>query len=360
MALLYFILILSLVVFVHELGHLIVAKSFGVYCSEFAVGFGPKLFSYQGKETTYSLRAIPFGGFVAMAGEPNQSENFPEVAFERTIKGITPIKRILVMLAGIFMNLFLALVLFIGIFSITQTKVVLPKPIIAEVRENSPADLVGLKANDLIIKVKYHDGTTFSPATFNELVEKVAADPSAPVTYYIERAGSKLEFEVTPALDEASGRYLIGITALPPELVPLNFFTIITTGISETLLMIKLVALALINLFKGVGLNQLSGPLGIMQTTGEVMGQAAGIKETILLFFSLTASISINVALFNLLPIPAFDGGRVILTVAEIIKKGPLDKKWEERLILGSFFLMLMLFVFITWQDIIKIFFGGK
>lgn len=123
--------------------------------------------------------------------------------------------------------------------------------------------------------------------------------------------------------------------------------------------MIKMVAMALLNLLRGIGLNQLSGPLGIMQTTGEVMGQARSLQETILMFLSLTGSISINVALFNLLPVPAFDGGRVILTLAEIIKGGPLDPKWEERLIVGSFFLLLLLFIFITYQDVLKIFFGG-
>lgn len=358
MSLIYFILILSIVVFVHELGHLLMAKAFNVYCSEFALGFGPKIFSYQGKETKYSLRAIPFGGFVAMAGEVEQKEDFPEIEFQRTIKGISPFKRILVMLAGIFMNILLAMMLFISIYSITKTKVILPPAVVGEVAENSPADLAGLKVDDIIVKIKYYDGTIITPTTFNDMVAYSSDKPEESMTYYIKRLDESLELTITPLYNPESGRFLIGITAKPATIIKLNFLTAIKTGIIETFTMIKLVAIALLSLFKGVGLQNLSGPLGIMQATGEVMDQATNITDTVLLFLSLTASISINVALFNLLPIPAFDGGRVILTVAEIIKKGPLDKKWEERLIIGSFLLLMMLFVFITWQDILKIFFG--
>lgn len=359
MTFIYFILILSIVVFVHELGHLLVAKMFHVYCHEFALGFGPVLFSFQGKETKYSLRLIPFGGFVSMAGESKPTEEAVEIEFKRTIKGISPLKRIFVMLAGILMNLVLAMAIFISIFMITKVEVLPPPAIIGQVQVGSPAEQAGILVNDEIISVLYPDGTMIKPKTFYDLLEFQPTDTTFKVSYEIKRGTINLTFKITPIYDTESGRYLIGISALPATIKELSFTQRITTGIQETFTMIKMVAMALLNLLRGIGLNQLSGPLGIMQTTGEVMGQARSLQETILMFLSLTGSISINVALFNLLPVPAFDGGRVILTLAEIIKGGPLDPKWEERLIVGSFFLLLLLFIFITYQDVLKIFFGG-
>ena len=114
-----FATVMSVIVIVHELGHLLAAKSFGVYCKEFAVGMGPKIYSYQSKksETAYSLRVLPIGGFVAMAGEPGEAE-VENIPYERTINGIKPWKRLIVMLAGVFMNLVLAFLVFFMIFQI--------------------------------------------------------------------------------------------------------------------------------------------------------------------------------------------------------------------------------------------------
>lgn len=354
MALIYFILILGIVVFIHELGHLLVAKMFNVYCSEFALGFGPILISWQGKETRYSLRMIPLGGFVQMAGEEG-TDDF-DVSALRTIKGIAHWKRILVMLAGIFMNLVLAWLLLTSIFMMTQERVEPPIAAVGGIVEQSPAQKAGLQVGDIITKIEYADGTVLEPKTFQEMATYSPADPSQPMTYTIKRQDTTLTVQVTAAYVEEADRYQIGIQSPAGEVVPLTFFQQIQYGFIETITFIKQVFVALLNLFRGIGLNQLSGPLGIMKTTGDYMSMATGFKEGLVMFFSLTASISINVGLFNLLPIPAFDGGRVLLTVAEMIKGSPLNKKWEERLIMGSMLLLLMLFVFVMWKDILKIF----
>ena len=151
MTLLYFVIILGIIVFVHELGHLITAKMFGVYCKEFAIGMGPKIKSWQKGETLYSLRALPVGGFVAMAGE--EGVDIEEIPAERTIKGIAPLKRIIVMLAGIMMNILLAWVIFVGVFIYQGARSLPPQPIVAGVVSGSVAETAGFLAGDEIVKV---------------------------------------------------------------------------------------------------------------------------------------------------------------------------------------------------------------
>ena len=151
-----FILILGIVVLVHELGHFLTAKSFGVYCSEFSIGMGPKLFSRKVWETEYEIRALPIGGFVSMAGEAdNDIEEFKDVPFERTLKGISCWKKCVVFLAGVFMNFVLSLVILISVYCFINVQTNTSE--IGTVVPDSPAMMAGLEAGDTISKITYND-----------------------------------------------------------------------------------------------------------------------------------------------------------------------------------------------------------
>ena len=160
-----FVVLLSVIIIIHGLGHLITAKKFGVYCHEFSIGMGPRLWHHQFKETTLSLRAIPFGGYVMMAGEDDGSEEVEEmknVPENRRLNGIAAWKQVIIMAAGAFMNIMLAWVILIGINMVQGYVVVDTDPIIYEVQEGSPADTAGLQAGDEIIAQYPSSGETIT------------------------------------------------------------------------------------------------------------------------------------------------------------------------------------------------------
>ncbi len=342
---LYFALVLGVIVLIHEIGHLVTAKLFNVYCKEFAVGMGPKIFSKKFKETEYSIRALPLGGFVAMAGEEGVDDNVP---FERSILGIAPWKRMIVMLAGIFMNFVLAFVLFVGIYAYQGYAVEAPKPIIAGTMENSPAEKAGFMANDLIKKITFSDGTTVIPTDFYEIITYIQMYTDT-TEFVVERSGSEITISVTPEFIEAENRYYLGITMPSATRVDINILGALKYGALEVGNTVESMVFTLTRLIRGIGLNAISGPIGIYQVTAT---QASYGLINILYLMGL---LSINVAIFNLLPLPILDGGRVVLTLYELIFKKPMSKKVEQVLMVISIGLLLLLMAFVTLQDILRL-----
>ena len=168
MTALLFIVLLSIIVTIHEFGHFLVAKAFGVYCFEFSIGMGPAIFTRKGKETQFSIRALPIGGYVAMAGETEGDEAYPNVKVPegRRITDQKPWKKICIMLAGVAMNFLLAWVIFSMFLLHTGTFTKSSEPVIATVLENSPAEQAGLQAGDRIIKVVKEDGSSVERLEF--------------------------------------------------------------------------------------------------------------------------------------------------------------------------------------------------
>jgi len=347
MTIVIFIIILGIIVLVHELGHLLTAKMFNVYCKEFSIGMGPKIKSWQRNETMYSIRALPLGGFVSMAGEEGvDAENIP---FNRTLKGIHPLKRIVVMLAGVFMNIVLAWIIFVGVFVIQGQRLMPPPPIIYGIVENSAAEQAGLLANDLIVKVTFSDQTSITPRNFYEIITFTNLYKDEMILT-VERGNQTLNISITPRFNETENRYMMGLLLPPAEVVELNFFTAVLSGSEYVLTSIKDIFNTLTRLVRGIGLQAISGPLGIYDVTAQ---QA---QQGILSLVVLTAILSINVGIFNLLPLPLLDGGRVLITVTEMILRKPINQKLEQALMTASIFLVLMLMLFVTWQDILRLF----
>lgn len=342
-----FIFVLGLIVLVHELGHLLSAKSFKVYCKEFAIGMGPKLFSWKGKETTYSLRALPFGGFVSMLGEEGvEAEGIP---FERSIKGIARWKQLIVMLAGIVMNFILAFVIILGLHLSTGVVSVNPEPIIAGVLENTPASNAGLQTNDRIVKVTFSDGTSLEPKDFYQVLEALQMYHDTMV-FTIQRSNELLEFEVTPQYSQTEERYLIGITIPEPSYVSIHPLESVGYAFSDLASIALSMVTTLSRLVRGIGLDAVSGPVGIYQ----IASDTAQMGFSSVLY--LAAILSLNVAIFNLLPLPIMDGGRSLLLMVEMVTHKPINKTVEQALMLVSMGLLFLLMIWVTTQDLFRLF----
>ncbi len=342
----YFVVVLGIIVFIHELGHLITAKFFGVYCKEFAIGMGPRIFSLKGKETTYSIRLLPLGGFVTMAGE--EGVDADEIPFERTIKGIKRYQRMIVMLAGIFMNILLAWVIFVGMYVVTGQVVLPPKPIVAGVVADSPASRAGFLYGDKILKLSFSDGTIIVPKDFYEVVQYIQLYNDQ-TTFLVQREGKTIEINVTPEYIKAETRYFVGLKLPDATVKKINPIQAIGYGTGTLVSGVEDIFSTLSRLVRGIGLKSISGPVGIFKVTSQQAQQ--GIGPLIVL----VGILSLNVGVFNLLPIPLLDGGRVLLTGVEMITRKPLNPKLENFLLTFSAGLMIGLLLLVTWQDILRL-----
>ncbi len=346
MSIIYFILILSVIVIIHELGHLMTAKYFHVYCQEFSIGMGPVIFKRQGKETAFAIRALPLGGFVSMAGEEGTDvENIP---FERTIKGIAWWKQIIIMAAGAIMNVILAWFIFI-VITMVQGKVVLPsEPIIQGFTEASAAQEAGFEIGDRVTQMQTGNEVT-EVNSFDDISEHLSYFPKEETIFTVERGGEAIDISLTPRWNEAENRYLAGFQS-KPNIKDITPWESIRYGSEKMLDGSTAIFRSLSKLIRGIGLENLSGPVGIYQITAETT--QSGLLPAI----SLIALLSLNIGIFNLLPLPILDGGRIVLTIIEKISGRKLSEKAETIIMTIGVVLLVLLMVFATWQDIMRLF----
>lgn len=349
------LLMLSIITLVHELGHLLVAKAFGVYCKEFSIGMGPKLISKKFKETEYSIRAFLVGGFVSMVGEQDDDPAIEELNLpkERTLTGIAKWKQVCVMFAGIFMNFIMAFIIYsllilnIGTYSIEN------KPIIVSIREDLPAYTSGLEVGDIVVKAEISNGMIIEPDSYSELTTFLTS-------YYegegiwkltVDRSGEIKEFSIKPTYYPEEDRYIIGIqfSDVPTEVVSINLLNCFKYGFIYMFNMVKMVFTSLLAIFRGIGLKNLSGPIGVYKVVEQTIDYGFAY------YVELLALISINAAVFNAIPVPAFDGGRALILFVEVLIGRTLPKKFETAILTASWALILMLIIFISYNDIIKI-----
>lgn len=348
MSVVYFVLILGVLVLVHEVGHLITAKRFGVYCSEFAIGMGPQLFKKQVGETVYSVRLLPLGGFVSMAGEEgvDEDENIP---FERTIKGIKVWQQVVVMAAGAIMNIILAWVVFVGITMAQGVAVMPASTVVSEVIADSPAEIAGIQIGDKITRVIAPNGKEITPESSNEIVEFIQ-NYEGEFIYQIEREGNVLDLVIIPELNEEQGVKMIGITS-SREIKEISWYESFYYGTQDMISSSLSIFRALSNLVQGVGYQNLSGPVGIFQVTAEITQN--GLISTL----SLLALLSLNLGIFNLVPIPILDGGRIFIILVEKLIGKKLSEKAETAIMMAGLVIIVGIMIFATWNDITRIFF---
>ncbi|HHY95729.1 MAG TPA: RIP metalloprotease RseP [Firmicutes bacterium] len=329
--------IFGVLVLVHEGGHFLAARRAGVRVDEFGIGFGPPLLRWGRRATRYSLRLIPLGGFVRMAGSEPGEENEPE-GFMRQPVG----RRAGIIFAGPAMNLVLALLLFAFIFAVLGIEQPIPR--LASVLPGHPAAQAGLQPGDLVVSVQ-----GYPVRGWEEVVAQVQASLGKPLTLGIERAGQRLEVEIVPEPSPQDPRY--GFVGVSPEITRKReapgqaLFSAGKETYRVTILWMRGLMMAIMGRVEA----RVMGPVGI----GALIGQAARIGLPTLLY--LAALLSANLGLINLLPIPALDGSRLLFLGIEAVRGRPIDPAKESLIHLVGFAILMLFFLFITYMDLLHL-----
>ncbi len=334
MNIIYAILGFSLLIIVHELGHFVMAKVNGIKVEEFAIGMGPKIFSTEGKETKYSIGLFPIGGYVKMMGEEEA------VYDERSFSSKSPLRRISVIIAGAFMNFVLAIVIFTAFLN--NFGYSLPK--VDSLVEGMPAIEAGLQEGDKFLKV--NGSKVFSA---DDLTIGINLAKDNPINFLIERNGEKKEIVVTPKLVEENQRerYMIGFgfeRVENPGIVESfkQSFKETLAVINQTYKSLKMMVTGKVNFKTDVG-----GPVSIIRMSGEAAKN--GIWN--LMYF--IAFISINLAVFNMLPFPALDGGWTVLLLIELITRRKVPDKVVGVMNYIGIMLLFGLMIAVTIKDVL-------
>ena len=340
-----FIIILSITVLVHEMGHFLFARMVKVHVYEFAIGMGPVIYSKKGKSgIKYSIRAIPLGGFVSLAGEEVdiKLEKHPG----KNLQDKTLFQRFLVMFMGVGFNfVFAFLVLFsIALFAGSPNM----DPIISGVPEGKPAFEAGITPGTEVLAINGKKVTFIDDITLFLTVE----DLSKPLKIKMRSTENNVRtVTVVPREEKIDGetKYVIGIELSPKR--ETGFINSVIYGFKQMGALFKQMFVVLTSLFTGkLSIGKLSGPVGIYGVVGSMK------KEGAVALFSLLAILSINVGVINLLPFPAFDGGRILFLIIERITKKPISPKVENAIHSIGFILLMILMLFVTFNDIMKLF----
>jgi regulator of sigma E protease len=348
-----FILVLSLVVFVHEFGHYWVARRNRVRVETFSIGFGPELFGRTDRHgTRWKFSAIPLGGYVKMLGDADASSAVADAATAGapdSFPGKSVWQRMAIVAAGPIAN-FVFAILVLSVLFVVSGRPFTPA-VIGEVMPDRPAAAAGLMPGDLIRAV---DGVPL--ANFEALQEIVSGSPDTPLRFQIERDGAELEITVTPRLSERKDRFgtvhrvgLIGITPQGVEFRRSSPLSAPVEATTETVRLIVGTLKALGQMIAGTrGTEELGGPLRIAQMSGEIAQDGA----VPLLWF--TAVLSVNLGLINLFPIPMLDGGHLALYAVEAVRGRPLTERAQEIAFRFGLAMVLSLMIFATWNDLVN------
>ena len=351
MTIIFGILLFSLLIFVHELGHFVAAKLSGVQVNEFSMFMGPAIWKKQVGETLYSLRCIPLGGYCAMEGEDEDTEN------PRSFQKAAWWKRLIILVAGSAMNLIAGFLIVAIVNSFTAA----PIPQIESLRTGSSlACEGGLQAGDEILEMG--GCTVDSTADFNEILQR---DPS--VTAFdvlVLRNGQEILLEDVPMIpkefpanEEGEAGLFYGIFWKTRNL---TFPEVIKQSFDDCVYFGKLVWMSLGMIFSGeAGLQDMAGPVGIVSMMSDTVSASDSTASAVLSLLYFGAFIAVNLGLMNLLPIPALDGGRVVglllTTAVEAVTKKKIDPKYEGYLHGAGMFLLFALMAIILFKDIFVI-----
>ncbi len=341
------IFILGLIIFIHELGHFFFAKKFGVHIYEFSLGMGPVLFSKKGKDgIDYNLRAIPIGGFVSMAGEVYEDDEENKIPKDKFMCNKPWYQRVIILVAGVAMNFVSAIIVLFVISLIWGGGTRLN--VIDSVVEDMPMAEAGIVSGDKVLEI---NGYKISNWDIADIVMVMEQDAEV-YNFVIEHSdGTTDNYDVTPEIVEENGqefkRFGINIKIDTAD----TFIESIQYSFTKFGSIVESMMLTLYGLFTGnISLNALSGPIGMYEVVETSV--SLGVANVIYLF----AFLSINVGFLNILPFPAFDGGRVLFLIIEKIKGSPVNSKVENIFHLVGFALLMLLTIYVAISDIIKLF----
>lgn len=371
MSIIIFLIVLIVLILVHELGHFLVAKASGIRVDEFGLGFPPRIVGVKYGETLYSLNWIPFGGFVKIFGEDPNEDSIAGPSASRSLVNKPKWIQVLVLIAGISFNVIFAwLLISAGFMSGLPSSVgAYPnahftdaKVVITNVLAGSPAEKAHLKSGDAIVSMTTGVGADAkvlnvgSGSTDVVAVQKFIADSAdKPIKIEIAEGAVKSEIIATPIVGIIGGKAALGIGLDAVGTLRLPIHQALYQGAILTWDLTKSITVGLVTFLKNLviakaDLAQVTGPIGIVG----LVGDAANLGFIYLLSF--TAFISINLAVINILPFPALDGGRILFVIIEAIKRSPIKPKVANAFNTVGFALLILLMLVITFHDILKIF----
>lgn len=365
MSFILFLIILAALIFVHELGHFTVAKLFKIRVDEFALGFPPTLIRKRYGETVYKLNIIPFGGYVSIFGENPDDESLNGPDAHRSMVRKNRAIQAAVLVAGVIFNLIFAWLLVsatlaLGIsptasFSADKSPTE-GKVLVTSVVENSPAAAAGLQAGDVIISASdINDIRVDKSLTVETVQALIGEDEGKVISFQVQRGTEMKEIKVIPTKGIIADKPAIGISMDSGELVKIPWYLAPVEGFKTTVRATVLTAQGLWNFLVSAvhgtaNFGQVSGPVGIVNMVGNA--SASGLSYV--LFF--TALISINLAIINILPFPALDGGRLLFVVIEAITRRDISPKIMNAFNAAGFVILILLMLVITYHDVAKMF----
>lgn len=336
------IVMFGVLVMLHELGHFLAARATGVPVAEFAIGFGPKLFSRVGKKNgvIFSLRALPFGGYCRFyADNEGGDENNPGAFSRQKIW-----KRALISVGGPLFNMLvavLALFLLFSAFGLWAST-----PVVGGLIDGLPAKEAGFEIGDRIVSVNGNEVQTSADAS-----QLITDAGESEIEFVLERDGKEITLSLTPRWSDADQRLMIGIQyKVVPHRFPIGQslqYSLETTGEMSGTIVSFLRNL----IFKGEGVDELAGPIGTVTVVKE-QTQSGGVRS----YLQLAALISVNLGIFNMLPIPGLDGSKLIFLLVEKIRGKRIPPEKESIVVLIGFGLLLLLMVLVMYQDIVRLF----
>ncbi len=353
MTVIIFLIVLAVLIFVHELGHFVFARICGIRVDAFKIGFGPKLVAWKFDKTEYGVNLIPFGGYVKIHGENPDADSILGPDAKRSFVNKPRYQQIMVLAAGVFFNVLFAWVLYAGLFAhgVTATADGFEKYaddfsnqriMVTDVLPGSPAAKAGLMAGDVL------------PGQDIVAIQKsIDASAGKALTFAYDRGGTPETANIIPVQGIVPDKYAIGIAMDSVVDMRLPFFTAVYEGGHYTVIMIKETAVGLYsfiaNIFHGTAdFSDIAGPVGI----AGIVGSAAKLGFTYLLM--VTALISINLAIVNLIPFPALDGGRILFVLIEGVIRRRISPKFTNTVNMVGFALLMILMVAVTYKDIVR------
>lgn len=335
MSILLTFLVIGVIATAHELGHFFAARREGIPVRELSLGVGPKILQKDKNGTKFSLRLIPIFAYVQMAGVLPEEQDMEDGYLRKR-----PGQKARVLVAGSLMNVFLAMVIFIGLFM--GMGVYSEEPVLGDVYEGSPAMEAGFLPGDRIVSIGGENVDSWT-----SMIGLIGESGGIPLEISVQRDNSTLVLQVTPVTDPESGRALIGIEKSRVRLNPLQA---VIQGVWQSVSFIGLMLVSLGMMISGAAPAELSGPVGIASMVGQAStGGLAGI-------LNFTAILSLNLAILNMLPIPALDGGKLVLVLVEKIRGKRLSLEKEVTINLVGFAILIGIMLLATYNDVLSLF----